>query len=224
MRNPFSSKRPQMIENLNAARTERDALVTCGVDAKLAQIKSGKWSYADLLAFDAMRAESVLVAQRFRSSVHSLDHAVSVAESQLRADSDDFKNFESMRLRLRSFAEQTRTGFRPKLETVVELTDVFKNKVEETSTTLDRVLLAKTMADISALSTRLEDLRLTATSAKHAQTEIDLIASDLAKIESIVFETEGLDTDGDGNLRETPRKRARADKTGPSEVVPVTLI
>lgn len=224
MRNPFSSKRPQLIESLNTARAEREELVTSGVSSRLDQIKSGKWKYSDLLAFDAMRAESVLVAQRFRSSLHSLDHAVSVAESQLRADSDDFKAFGAMRLRLSAFAEQTRTTFRPKLETVVKLTDVFKNPVEETFTTLDKTLLAETMASISALSTRLEDLRLTATSKKDAQAGIDAIASDLAKIENVVFSTEGLPVDADGDLRETPRKRVRVDSAAPSDTVPVTLI
>ena len=224
MRNPFSSKRPQLIESLNTARAEREELVTSGVSSRLDQIKSGKWKYSDLLAFDAMRAESVLVAQRFRSSLHSLDHAVSVAESQLRADSDDFKAFGAMRLRLSAFAEQTRTTFRPKLETVVKLTDVFKNPVEETFTTLDKTLLAETMASISALSTRLEDLRLTATSKKDAQAGIDAIASDLAKIENVVFSTEGLPVDAGGDIRETPRRRARVGATEPSEVVPMITV
>ena len=224
MRNPFSSKRPQLIASLNTARTERDDLVTSGVSSRLDQIRSGSWKYSDLLAFDDMRAEAIKVAQQYRSAVHSIDHSISTLESQLRADSDDFKAFGAMRLRLSAFAEQTRTTFRPKLETVVELTDVFKNKVEETSITLDRALLAETMASISALSTRLEDLRLTATSKKDAQAGIDAIASDLAKIENVVFSTEGLPVDAGGDIRETPRRRARVGATEPSEVVPMITV
>lgn len=209
MRNPFSNKRPGLIKDLETARVAVDEIHNEGLSSRLAKIEIDGHTWAEVVALDAVREAAQKEARTYRSNVYGAEHRVNAISSELRATAP--KAINDMRERVNAFAESTRKSFKPKLTESVELPDVFGELNIETSTRLDRQLFSEVMDGVARIVQQIDDLKLTTPSEKDCQKSLDVIATELARLESITWQAERLPVDADGEVVPVKRRRTRAD-------------